>query len=311
MPWHQLSLVATETQIPAVEAAFEALGALSITLGDAGDEPQLEPPLGTTPLWRETRLTALFPAEWDPVRLHRAATQALEGVRHGDLVIEHLEDRCWERAWLDAFHPMRFGRRLWVCPVGQEAPDPDAVVLTLDPGMAFGTGHHPTTAICLRWLDGADLRGRTLIDYGCGSGILALAALKLGAARAIAVDHDPQALQATADNAAKSGLAARIQICTPDTLPKVNADLVIANILAGPLIELAPRLIALTAPWGHLVLSGILVEQATAVEAAYQEAIVWEDTLVEEGWVRLAGTRSALETGHALPPLGTSHSLEP
>lgn len=293
MPWHQLSLVTTEAQVPAIEAALEALGALAITLDDAGNQPQLEPPLGTTPLWRATRLAALFPAEGDPEPLRRAATLALEGLPHHDLVIEYLEDRCWERAWLDAFHPQRFGKKLWVCPVGQGAPDPEAVVLTLDPGLAFGTGHHPTTALCLRWLDGADLKGRTLIDYGCGSGILALAALKLGASHALAVDQDPQALIATADNAAKTGLTERIQIFTPDTLPRVTTDLIIANILAGPLIELAPRLVGLLAPHGHLVLSGILVEQASAVQLAYQGAILWDPPVVEEGWVRLVGTRSA------------------
>ncbi len=291
MPWHQLSLVAAEAEIPAIEAALEDLGALSITLGDAGDEPQLEPPLDTTPLWRETRLTALFPAEGDPEALRQAAEQALQGVPHAGLLMEHLEDQCWERVWLDAFKPMRFGRRLWVCPLGQEAPDPEAVVLALDPGLAFGTGHHPTTALCLRWLDGAYLRGQTLIDYGCGSGILALAALKLGAARAIAVDHDPQALEATSANALKSGLGERIRVCTPEALPAGTADVVIANILAGPLIELASRLASLLCPGGWLVLSGILAEQAEAVRAAYAPAIAWETSLVEEGWVRLAGIR--------------------
>lgn len=293
MPWHQLSLVATEAAIPTLEAALEGLGALSITLGDAGDEPRLEPPLGTTPLWRQTRLTALFPAEGDAEILRRAAEAALQGLPHEALCIEHLEDRCWERVWMDSFKPMAFGRRLWVCPLGQEAPDPKAVVLALDPGLAFGTGHHPTTALCLRWLDGAHLEGLTLIDYGCGSGILALAALKLGAAQAIAVDHDPQALEATVANAAKSGLSERIRVCAPEGLPAGTADLVVANILAGPLIELAPRLLALLPRGGRLVLSGILVEQAAAVQAAYAAAIAWEPPLAEDGWVRLVGTRRA------------------
>ncbi len=291
MSWHQLSLIASETEVAAVEQALEALGALSITLDDAGDQPQLEPPLGTTPIWHQTRLTALFPAQWDAAWLQAETEHILAGIAHTALIVERLEDRCWERAWMEAFHPMRFGRRLWICPLGQDAPDPDAVVLRLDPGLAFGTGHHPTTALCLEWLDGADLRGRTLIDYGCGSGILALAALKLGASRAVAVDHDPQALEATLANATKNGLTDRIEICLPQKLTAAPADIGIANILAGPLIELVPRLSALVKPGGHLVLSGILPEQATAVQNAYRAGFVVEQPLTREGWVRVTAVR--------------------
>ena len=186
---------------------------------------------------------------------------------------------------------MRFGDRLWVCPAGQKPPVQDAVVLELDPGLAFGTGHHPTTALCLRWLDGADLGGRTLIDYGCGSGILALAGLKLGAARAIAVDHDPQALEATTANAAKNGLSARIQVRAPGDLPVAKAHILVANILAGPLVDLAPRLTCLVKPRGYLVLSGILTDQAESVAAAYRDDFDLEEPAVDEGWVRLTGRR--------------------
>ena len=188
-------------------------------------------------------------------------------------VVEHIEDRPWERVWLDEFAPTRFGRRLWVCPRGQ-APDPaeigpDTVIVELDPGLAFGTGHHATTALCLEWLDALDLTGKTVLDYGCGSGILAIAALRLGAALAVAVDHDPQALEATRDNAAENGVADRIQVYAPEDQPRLTADVLVANILAGPLVELAPRLAELVAPGGALALSGVLEEQAPEVAAAY------------------------------------------
>ncbi len=291
MPWHQLSLVVSEDQITAAETALETLGALSITLGDAGDEPQLEPPPGATPVWPKTRLTALFPGEIDPKALQGAAAGALAGIGGAHLTLEPLHDRCWERVWLDAFHPMQFGARLWICPAGQKPPAADAVILELDPGLAFGTGHHPTTALCLRWLDAANLRGRTLVDYGCGSGILALAALRLGAARAIAVDHDPQALEATAANAAKNGLADRIQVCPPASLPVETADLVVANILAAPLIELAPTFAALVRPEGQLVLSGILADQARTVADAYRGHFALAEPVLQDGWARLEGKR--------------------
>ena len=291
MPWYQLSLVTSEEAVPAAEIALDALGALSVTLGDAGDQPQLEPPPGAAPLWPQTRLSALFPAERSPVDLRQSAVQALSGIGYRDLALEHLEDQCWERAWLDAFQPMRFGERLWVCPAGQKPPAQDAVVLELDPGLAFGTGHHPTTALCLRWLDGADLGGWTLIDYGCGSGILALASLKLGAARAIVIDHDPQALEATAANALKNGLLERIQVCAPGELPVTEADILVANILAGPLVELAPRLTSLVKPHGYLVLSGILTEQAESVAAAYRDDFDLEEPVVDADWARLTARR--------------------
>lgn len=291
MPWLQVTLTTDRERAPLVEAALEGAGALAVTLTDAGDEPQLEPPPGTTPLWGEVRVSALFDDGPGTREQLEALADGLAGQLTGGARIEAVEDRPWERAWLDDFRPARFGRRLWVCPRGQAAGDPDAVVVELDPGLAFGTGHHATTALCLEWLDGTDLAGHTLIDYGCGSGILAIAALRLGAARVLAVDHDPQALEATRDNAAANGVADRIQVCAPADMPAEPADVLVANILAGPLAGLAPRLSALVRPGGLIALSGILEEQAPVVAAAYTGAFELSPPKVREDWVLLTGRR--------------------
>ena len=301
MPWLQLTLTADQDRAALLEAALENAGALAVTLGDAADDPLLEPPPGATPLWQAVRLVALFA---DDAAGAAVAADLAERLAHLSLTrprVEHLADRAWERVWLDEFRPTRFGRRLWVCPVGQAAPqaagEPPTVVVELDPGLAFGTGHHPTTALCLEWLDGAELTGRTLLDYGCGSGILAIAALKLGAAAVIAVDHDSQALTATRDNAAVNAVAERLTVCLPEELPALGVplpvDAVVANILAAPLIALAPRLIAALAPGGDLALSGVLAEQVPAVSAAYAGAIEPAPVCLREGWALLSGRRRA------------------
>lgn len=299
MPWLQLTLTADQDRAALLEAALESAGALAVTLGDAADDPLLEPPPGAMPLWQAVRLVALFADDAAGAAQAAALADQLSHLSLTPPRIEHLADRTWERVWLDEFRPTRFGRRLWVCPVGQPVSDPDAapdkVVVELDPGLAFGTGHHPTTALCLEWLDGADLTGRTLLDYGCGSGILAIAALKLGAAAVIAVDHDPQALTATRDNAAANAVADRLKVGLPRDLPglgvRLPVDCVIANILAGPLIELAPQLLAALAPGGDLVLSGVLGAQVPAVAAAYADD--WEPAPVRlrDDWALLAGRR--------------------
>jgi ribosomal protein L11 methyltransferase len=202
-----------------------------------------------------------------------------------------LEDREWERAWLDNFKPMRFGKRLWVCPHGLEVEAEDAVVVRLDPGLAFGTGTHPTTALCLEWLDGAELAGKTVIDYGCGSGILAVAALKLGARQVIGIDHDPQALLATRDNAAANGVADRLLVQGSDAADPAPADIVLANILANVLIDLSGRIEPLVADGGELVLSGILEDQWPAVAKAYSAGLDFGQAIIKDGWVRLHGRR--------------------
>jgi ribosomal protein L11 methyltransferase len=295
MPWLQISLTVDRERAPLLEAVLENAGALAVTLDDAGAEPLLEPLPDTTPLWPGVRLTALF----DDDQSAQALVEDLAGWIRATLSatprIERLEDRPWERVWLESFKPTRFGRRLWVCPRGQGAPDPDGVVVDLDPGLAFGTGHHPTTALCLEWLDGANLLGRTLLDYGCGSGILAIAALRLGATHAIAVDHDPQAIEATRANADRNGVVDRLSTCLPDGLGGLEArlpsDLVIANILAGPLVELAPTLLGHLRPQGDLVLSGVLLEQVDAVSDAYRRDVDLEPVRVREDWALISGLR--------------------
>jgi ribosomal protein L11 methyltransferase len=206
-------------------------------------------------------------------------------------IIERVADQVWERVWLDSFKPTCFGERLWVCPHGQTPDDPSAIVVSLDPGLAFGTGHHPTTALCLEWLDGVELAGQTLLDYGCGSGILAIAALRLGAARVIAVDHDPQALEATRDNALANGVAERLAILAPGDFAAARVDAVIANILAGPLISLAPRLLESLRPGGLLALSGILAGQVERVSQAYSDQVALSPTRWRDDWALLSGVR--------------------
>jgi len=295
MPWLQIRFTVPRDQALLLEAALEIAGALAVTLDDAGDDPLLEPAPGTLPLWSGVRLTALFEDDARSAGQVRALAETLGAQSLIPPVIERLEDRPWERVWLDDFHPTRFGRHLWVCPQGQSAPDPEAVVVDLDPGLAFGTGHHPTTALCLEWLDGAELEGRTLLDYGCGSGILAIAALKLGAAHAIALDHDPQAIEATRANAAANGVAERLSPCPQEDLTtladRLPADWVVANILAGPLVELAPTLLRNLRPGGGLVLSGLLADQVPAVSAAYTPAVDWGPVRTREDWALLAGVR--------------------
>ncbi|MGQ9659621.1 MAG: 50S ribosomal protein L11 methyltransferase [Thermochromatium sp.] len=291
MPWLQLACEVPRDQVDDLEHHLELAGALSVTLSDAGDEPQLEPGPGETPLWSVVTLTALF--ESDPESEDRVRQLALDlTARLGERPrIHRLADQVWERVWLDTFQPTRFGRRLWVCPHGQPPGDPKGVVVALDPGLAFGTGQHPTTALCLEWLDGADLAGKTVLDFGCGSGILAIAALRLGAAHAIAVDHDPQALTATRDNARANGVLDRLEIFAPESFTDPSVDIVLANILAGPLIALAPRLSAILVPGGDLVLSGVLTDQVESVSAAYAERVRLAAPRIRDDWALISGRR--------------------
>src|SRR5210317_72221 len=200
-----------------VEDIFIRLGAASVTLSDAGDNPVLEPAPGETPLWSHTRITGMFPGDTDMDAFRKGLLGALGVAELPDHHIEELADRAWEREWLKDFGAMKFGKRLWICPTGQAVEADDAVIVHLDPGLAFGTGTHPTTAMCLDWLDGIDLSGKSLLDYGCGSGVLAIAALKLGAASATGMDIDPQAVLATQQNAADNGVAANLRVIgSPD-----------------------------------------------------------------------------------------------
>ena len=294
MPFLQIHLDLDELDPELVEAACTESGAIAVTLTDAGDAPILEPAPGATPLWPRIALAALYPAESDPAALTARLRAALDAP---SLAVTHefLADRHWEREWLKDFRPMRFGRRLWICPGGQPAPleptDPAPVIVWLDPGLAFGTGTHPTTALCLEWLDGAAVHGRTVLDVGCGSGVLAIAALRLGAASALGVDIDPQALIATRENAVRNAVEARLAVHSAELGFGASADVVLANILAEPLIALAPRLATATRGGGWLVLSGLLLAQAEAVASAVGPWFDMEPPREREGWVGLVGRR--------------------
>jgi ribosomal protein L11 methyltransferase len=289
MPFLQLTLdIGRSAPEPCEDALFD-LGALAVTLEDAADDPVLEPAPGQTPLWPTVRLKALFPEDAD--RAWLAESLARRVPSRPEVQFELVVDRAWEREWLKDFRPMRFGRRLWVCPGGMPADDPDAIRIELDPGLAFGTGTHPTTALCLEWLDGHDVAGRQVVDYGCGSGILAIAAARLGAATVHAMDIDPQALIATHDNAVRNGVRERITLAAEPGLEPGGADVLLANILAGPLVELAPRFAQAVRPGGALALSGLLADQAAAVTAAYRPWFDIATAATRDGWVLLAGRR--------------------
>lgn len=291
MPWLQVRLAITPEQAETYEDALLEVGAVSVTFMDAEDQPIFEPDLGTTPLWSHTHLLALFEADTDETALI-AHLQLLCGGSLPEHHVERIEDQDWERSWMDNFQPMRFGRRLWIVPSWHAAPEPDAVNLLLDPGLAFGTGTHPTTALCLEWLDGQELQGCNVLDFGCGSGILAIAALLLGAPQAVGTDIDPQALEASRDNASRNGIdPARFPVYLPADLPQQPADVVVANILAGPLVSLAPQITALVKGGGRLALSGILAEQAEDVRAAYAGAFDLDPTASKDGWVRISGVK--------------------
>lgn len=291
MSWLQLRLAITPEQAPALEDQLLDLGAVSVTFMDAEDQPIFEPDLGTTPLWSNTHLLALFEADTDPDALlqHLRLLWQAELPAHE---LEQIEDQDWERSWMDNFHPMRFGERLWIVPSWHAAPEPDAVNLLLDPGLAFGTGTHPTTSLCLQWLDAQSLQGKTLIDFGCGSGILAIAGLLLGAEHAVGTDIDIQALEASRDNAQRNQIADdRFDLYLPEQMPDTPADVLVANILAGPLVSLAPRLTSLVKPGGLLALSGILAEQTEEIIDAYKTDFQLDPVANQDGWIRVSGRR--------------------
>lgn len=290
MPFLSVRLNLDRIDPDAAEAACFAAGAVSVTFTDRRDDAVLEPAPGEIRLWPATRLEALFAQDAASAQTIAGLATAL-GVPAASLEVVAVADRAWEREWLADFHAMRFGRRLFVCPTHERVDEPDAVVMTLDPGLAFGTGTHPTTALCLEWLDAHLQSGARVIDFGCGSGILGIAAVLLGAARADAFDIDPQALIATRDNAANNGVEDRVHThATADTLPR-TADIVLANILSGPLIELAPQLSARVMKGGALVLAGLLSSQADDVAAAYRPWIDLRPGGERDGWQLLAGAR--------------------
>jgi len=294
MPFYEIEFPLADLDSEVVEALLFDRGACSITLVDRGDEPVLEPLPGELTLWRDTLVRALFDASSDAA----ANLRHVAGVLGLDLAqgarIRPVEDRVWERVWLEGWQSMRFGAHLWVCPTTAEPPqDPDAVVVRLDPGLAFGTGTHATTALCLEALASLDLTGKSVVDYGCGSGILAIAALKLGAVRVTAIDRDPQALLATLENARRNGVCAGLE-AQDAHVPVPRADCVVANILAGILLELRPVLTEACAPGGCLLLAGILDAQAEAVAAAYQPWFAVEATESRDGWRCIRAVRRTM-----------------
>ena len=293
MAWHQVAFELSADRAGLAEAALEAAGAEAVTWGEAaGSVAVLEPPPGETRLWDRVRIEALFDAEADGPAIREAVSTALGGLPE-QWQESVLADQPWERAWLDHFEPQRFGEGLWVVPWGMTPPDASAVNIRLDPGLAFGTGTHPSTALCLAALAADPPVGETVIDYGCGSGVLAVAALLLGAERVVAVDNDPQALIASRDNAERNGVADRLAVGEPG-LRLPTADRVLANILAGVLQSLAPTLTAALREGGRLTLAGILAAQANAVRAAYEPACRFNPVVERDGWVRLDGERQAL-----------------
>ncbi|WP_024851793.1 50S ribosomal protein L11 methyltransferase [Hydrogenovibrio kuenenii] len=268
MAWIQINLTVEEKLAEPLSDAFMEANAASVTFMDAEDRPIYEPDLGTTPIWQQTTVMALFDAEVEVQPILNLVTSILPELKNANFKVEVLEDKDWIRAWMDQFQPIKFGQNLWIVPSWSEAPDANAVNLMLDPGMAFGTGTHPTTSMCLTWLDAHPPKDKTVIDYGCGSGILALAASKLGAKEVKGTDIDPQAITASQQNAERNNATIEFELVKDfDAEP---ADILLANILAGPLKELAPEFFRLTKPKGSLILSGILTTQAKELIAHYQ-----------------------------------------
>ncbi len=296
MAWLQLTLEATHSNSEQLSDILTQAGAVSVTLQDAHDDPIFEPPPGSTPLWKELLLTGLFAADIQ-------VDSVLNYIRSqfGELptyTLNPLEDKDWIRAWMDDFKPMLFGQRVWICPTWLTPPEPEAVNIMLDPGLAFGTGTHPTTSLCLQWLDQHFNQPVDVIDYGCGSGILGIAANLLGAPKVYAVDLDPQALLATQANAEKNQVVERMETFSVSDFTRkhqtLRCPLLLANILAGPLVELSEMLASHVAPGGKIVLSGILAEQAEKVSAAYQHWFKIDDISQEGDWIRIAGTKISL-----------------
>lgn len=292
MSWQQLKIQIRSEEIEPIEQFLLEHGAVSISYLDAEDQAvfQLEP--GSTPLWDNTFLLCLFEKDCllDETLIWLKTRDAV--MNRDELCIELLEDQDWERSWMKDFHAMQFGSNLWICPSWQSPPDPDAINIILDPGMAFGSGTHATTSLCLRWLEQANLKDAEVVDYGCGSGVLAIAAVLLGAAKVHAVDNDPQAIAATIDNGQRNKIGPEILTTyLPDQTPQVEADILLANILAQPLIDLAPRLSSMVKPGGEIVLSGLLEDQAEPVLLSYQPWFNMSAAEIETDWVRLHGIR--------------------
>ena len=296
MPWLQISIHTTQNHAEQAEDILLQYGACSVTLKDAADEPILEPAPGETPIWKNIIATGLFDETEEQEQLISRITAKLTNDEHS-ISSEILEDQNWTRSWMDHYQPMQFGERLWVCPWHIDPPEPDAVNLRLDPGLAFGTGTHPTTSLCLSWLDQHIQQQKNLLDFGCGSGILAIAALLLGLEQADGVDIDPQALEASLANAKANQVKDRLHLFDSEQFSSEHGqqqyEVVVANILSGPLVELAPVLAGHTMTGGDIVLSGILAEQADSIIEAYTPYFKIDAPIIEGDWVLIHGCRLA------------------
>lgn len=291
MAWYQISVISNEATAADISDFLSELGAVSVTFMSATAQPVYEPEIGETKIWEQTQTIALFELDASPEIIKSLLFQQFTENEIHAWHAEVLQDQIWERAWMEHFQTMQFGERLWVYPSGQEQSRTGTVSLVLDPGLAFGTGTHATTALCLEWLAEHDIAGKTVIDFGCVSGILAVAAVLLGAKEAHAIDIDPQALIATQDNAQKNKVTSKIKTYLPEQFKPFQADLVLANILAKPLIELSDNITNLVRPTGQLVLSGILKEQADSVSACYQSRFAINSAIIQDDWCRLDGIK--------------------
>ncbi len=291
MAWNQLTLYASEALAEPLSGLLEDLGAVSITLKEGGAEEILEPLPGETPLWCDTQVVGLFEQAHDIEQVVIMLKKMCIVADFPRYKIETIADQDWERAWLKDFKPMQFGRDLWILPSTYEPVDDAAVNIFLDPGLAFGTGTHPTTALCLQWLDENKAINQDVIDYGCGSGVLAIAAAKLGAHQVYAVDIDPQAITSTKVNAVSNDVGDKVNACLVSEFKEKQVDVLLANILANPLEALAESFAHLLKPGASIVLSGILQAQADAVEQVYSQWIDMNSPQFQDGWVMLSGKK--------------------
>lgn len=291
MSWIQLSLEIAEHEAELASDLFSEAGAVSVSFEDAGNQPLFQVGTDEVGLWQSVKVIGLFAIDVDVDTVELLLSSQLEGINAFNWQHEQLDDQVWEVAWKDHFKPMRFGERLWVCPTNAETPSADALCIRMEPGLAFGTGTHPTTALCLEWLDGQHLQSKTVIDFGCGSGVLGIAAALLGAEHVWAVDVDPDAVDASHENASKNSVSSVIDVCLAKDFQIDKVDLVLANILANPLIELKPTLTNMLVSQGKLVLSGILENQAEMIIQEYENDFRFGEIAEIDGWVRLVGTK--------------------
>jgi ribosomal protein L11 methyltransferase len=291
MPWIQLKINSQADYAEQIGEMLSANGAQAVTFVDAKDTPMYEPKPGEVMLWPDTQIVGLYDAQYDMARVISQLGKSKLLGKNFNHKLDQLEDKDWEREWMVNFHPMQFGERLWICPSWRDVPDPNAVNVMLDPGLAFGTGTHPTTSLCLRWLDSLDLSQATVVDFGCGSGILGIAALKLGAKRVVGIDIDPQALLASQDNANRNDIGDKIELYLPEHQPELKADVVLANILAAPLRELRTVITAYCKTGGKLVLSGILDNQAQEINDLYSQDFHMEPIEIDGEWARVSGVK--------------------